>query len=322
MQPKLIIHGGAGNAVNDAAALAAIRQALHSIVGDVYTRLVAGADARAAVLQGCRLLENNPLFNSGTGSVLQSDGQVRMSAGLMDGTAQRFSGVINVGQVQHPIDLAQQLQQHRDHVLSDFGAAQLVRELGLPMYDPVTERRLREWMVARSHNFQVVSGSVAILGTTSDSAVDDELAPDPEDGRGTIGVVALDQDGNLAVGTSTGGRGLERVGRVSDAAMPAGTYASAAAAVGCTGIGEDIIDECLAARIVVRVEDGLSLQQSFERSLAECEKRQRDLGCIGIAADGAICWGKTSEVLLAAYQAGEAVGDTLDLLEAFAVGMA
>jgi asparaginase (EC 3.5.1.1) len=65
-----------------------------------------------------------------------------------------------------------------------------------------------------------------------------------EAGRGTMGVVALDSEGQLAVGTSTGGKGFERIGRVSDSAMPAGNYATHHAAVSCTGIGEDIIDEC------------------------------------------------------------------------------
>jgi L-asparaginase len=92
--------------------------------------------------------------------------------------------------------------------------------------------------------------------------------------------------------------------------------------VGCTGIGEHIIDECLAARIVVRVTDGLSLQQSFERSLGECDRRGRDLGCIGIAADGAICWGKTSEVLLATYHDGQALRDTLALPLGLVIGVA
>jgi len=96
MQPKLIIHGGAGNAIKDAAALTAIRQALHSIVEAVYAQLQGGCNALEAVREGCRLLEDNPLFNSGTGSVLQSDGQVRMSAGLMNGAAQRFSGLMSV----------------------------------------------------------------------------------------------------------------------------------------------------------------------------------------------------------------------------------
>ncbi|MGQ9836530.1 MAG: isoaspartyl peptidase/L-asparaginase [Cyanobacteriota bacterium] len=65
---------------------------------------------------------------------------------------------------------------------------------------------------------------------------------------GTIGAVALDQQGQIFVGTSTGGRGVERLGRVSDSTTPAGTHASTEAGVSCTGVGEDILDECLAAR--------------------------------------------------------------------------
>ncbi len=131
-------------------------------------------------------------------------------------------------------------------------------------------------------------------------------------GTGTIGVVALDARGCLAAGTSTGGKGFERIGRVSDSAMPAGNYATSLAGISCTGIGEDIIDECLAARIVVRVTDGLSLSAAFERSLTEAKRNQRDLGAIGIDATGAIAWGKTSEVLLAAYHTGEKIGDTIE----------
>ena len=94
--------------------------------------------------------------------------------------------------------------------------------------------------------------------------------------------------------------------------MPAGNYATAEAAVSCTGIGEDIIDECLAARIVVRVTDGLSLAEAMARSMREAAQRQRDLGAIALDATGAIAWGKTSEVLLAAYHDGQAIGDTLE----------
>lgn len=138
------------------------------------------------------------------------------------------------------------------------------------------------------------------------------LVTSSEARQGTIGVVVLDRQGRLAVGTSTGGKGLERIGRVSDSAMPAGNYASQYAAVSCTGIGEDIIDECLAARIVVRVTDGLSLGEAMERSMKESRDRHRDLGAIALDSTGAIAWGKTSEVLLAAYHDGKAIGDTLE----------
>jgi L-asparaginase len=303
MQPKLIIHGGAGSSLKGKGGLEAVRQSLHSIVKEVYSLLLQGTSAVDAVIKGCQLLEDEPRFNAGTGSVLQSDGQIRMSASLMDGTAQRFSGVINVSRVKNPIQLAQALQNESDHVLSDYGSTELLRELKFAIYDPLTDIRLQEWIQEREDNFRKkMAGVVA----------EHELVTSTEARRGTIGVVALDTQGRLAVGTSTGGKGLERIGRVSDSAMPAGNYASKYAAVSCTGIGEDIIDECLAARIVVRVTDGLSLAEAIERSMKECQEHQRDLGAIALDATGAIAWGKTSEVLLAAYHDGKEVGDTLE----------
>jgi L-asparaginase len=228
-----------------------------------------------------------------------------MSAALMDGESQRFSGVINVSRVKNPIELAQFLQDSPDRVLSDFGSLELVRELQIPLYNPLTDLRLQEWLQERQDNFKkTMAGVVA------------EIEPVPIStspaGYGTIGVVAKDIYGQLAVGTSTGGKGFERIGRVSDSAMPAGNYATNYAAVSCTGIGEDIIDECLAAKIVVRVTDGMSLKDAMQRSLAEAEKNQRDLGAIALDASGAIAWGKTSQVLLAAYHNGSEIGDTLE----------
>ena len=308
VQPKLIIHGGAGSSLKGKGGLEAVRQSLHSIVQKTFAALEAGATAEEAVLLGCRLLEDEPRFNAGTGSVLQSDGQVRMSAALMSGDRQRFSGVINVGQVQHPIELAQRLQEGADRVLSETGAALLAREQQIPLYNPLTDLRLQEWMQERQGNFDPDMASVIAepVGNAPESQ------PDGEAGRGTIGVVARDQQGRLAVGTSTGGKGFERIGRVSDSAMPAGNYATSLAAVSCTGIGEDIIDECLAARIVVRVTDGATLEAAFQRSCGEAHSNRRDLGAIGLDHNGAIAWGKTSDILLAAYHDGAAIGDTLE----------
>lgn len=306
VQPKLIIHGGAGSSLKGKQGAQAVRQSLYKVLEEVYALLLAGASAQGAVVRGCHLLEDDPRFNAGTGSVLQSDGQIRMSAGFMDGLNQRFSGVINVSRVQHPIELAQALQSSADRVLSDYGSAELVRELQVPIYNPLTEIRLQEWMQERQENFiREAAGVVA----------EQELVEDSNARRGTIGVVALDNQGCLAAGTSTGGKGFERIGRVSDSAMPAGNYASAHAAVSCTGIGEDIIDECLAARIVVRVTDGLSLLEAMKRSFAEAHQHKRDLGAIALDATGAIAWGKTSKVLLAAFHNGEQMGDTLDMAE-------
>ncbi|NET59039.1 MAG: isoaspartyl peptidase [Symploca sp. SIO2E6] len=298
LQPKLIIHGGAGSSLKGKGGVEAVRRSLNNIVEEVYSLLLAGTEASEAVVKGCQLLEDEPRFNAGTGSVLQSDGQIRMSAALMEGESQRFSGVINVSRVKNPINLAKVLQEYADRVLSDHGSAELLRELNLPVYNPLTDLRLQEWLEERQENFQRDMAGV--------------VAEESNSGRGTIGVVALDSQGCLAAATSTGGKGFERIGRVSDSAMPAGNYATSKAAVSCTGIGEDIIDECLAARIVVRVTDGLSLAEAMQRSFTEAKERQRDLGAIAIDTTGAIIWGKTCEILLAAYHNGERIGDTLD----------
>ncbi|MEA5533499.1 isoaspartyl peptidase/L-asparaginase [Crocosphaera sp. XPORK-15E] len=299
-QPKLIIHGGASSLVDDKGGLQKVRTSLHSIVTEVYQLLIDGETAIDAVVKGCQLLENDPSFNAGTGSVLQSDGQIRMSASLMEGLTQTFSGVINVSRVKNPIDLAKYLQTESDRILSDLGAIELARELQIPIYNPLTEFRAREWIAEWKDDFQ---GKMGRLFAHTESS---------EARRGTIGVVALDSQGRIAAGTSTGGKGLERIGRVSDSVMPAGNYATADAGVSCTGIGEDIVNECFAARVVIRVGDGLSLPNAMQKSMAECHKRERDLGAIALDHSGVISWGKTSEILLAAYHNGSTIGDTLE----------
>lgn len=303
IQPKLIIHGGAGLSLQDKGGKEAVRTALSGIIQQVYDLLLGGSSAVEAVIKGCQLLEDEPRFNAGTGSVLQSDGQIRMSASLMDGMNQSFSGVINVSRIKNPIYLAKELQQQTDRILSDYGAAELSRELNVPIYDPLTDLRLQEWMEERKENF-----SSKMAGVIAER-------------RGTIGVVALDNQGRIAAGTSTGGKGLERIGRVSDSAMPAGNYANTFAGVSCTGIGEDIIDECLAAKVVIRTTDGLSLAKAMEKSIAEAGSRNRDLAAIALDHQGNIVWGKTCQVVLAAYHNGQAIGDSLDAGETDSLGL-
>ncbi len=305
-QPRLIIHGGAGSSLKDPSRADRVRQALYAVIDPVYEMLLGGASAKEAVIEGCRLLEEDPTFNAGTGSAIQSDGQIRMSAALMDGEAQSFSGVINVMRLAHPIELAEHLQGERDRVLDGPGAELLMRELGVPVHDPIVERRFRQWMRERERGFRKEAVEVVAGG---------EAEPDEDDdrGRGTIGVVAFDQNGHLAAGTSTGGRGFERVGRVSDSAMPAGNYADRNCAVSATGIGEHIIDACLSARICVRVADGMGLEDALERSFDEADAKKFSFGAIAIDKDGRIGWGKTSDILLAAYRVGDEIGDTISL---------
>ncbi len=291
MSPKLIIHGGAGMALDSSKDPDKVYRSLRHVVDSTYHQLQLGCTAEAAVVLACQQLEDDPLYNAGTGSVLQADGQIRMSAALMTSAQQSFSGVINTTRVQHPIQMAQALQSSPDRVLAETGAAELARELQLPLYDPMTPQRLQEWL-------QLIETSTSSRMKTSVTV-------------GTVGAVALDQSGQLAVGTSTGGRGFERIGRVSDSAMPAGTYANAYAAVSCTGVGEDIIDEGLATRIVIRVTDGMVLSESMAKSFTEARSRQREFGAIAIAANGDIAWDTTMDLILAAYHTGDEIKFTL-----------
>lgn len=297
VKPKLIIHGGAGNSLAGKGTILEVRKCLYSILDAVYPLLQQGGTAKEAVVKGCKLLEDEPRFNAGTGSVLQSDGQIRMSAGLMDGSDHAFSGVINVSRVKNPIDLALALQSSKDRILSEYGCAEFMREFQIPIYNPMTDRRLQEWVEERHNDFQRKSANVLAGGSAR---------------HGTIGVVALDSHGRLAAGTSTGGKGFEKIGRVSDSPMPAGNYANDYAGMSCTGIGEDIIDECFAARVVIRVTDGLSLQQALDRSFKEATERKRDFAAISIDYTGTIGWGKSCDLLTAAYHDGDKIGDSLE----------
>ncbi len=278
----------------------AIRAALHRIVAEVFPLLEEGAGAEEAVVAACRLLEDDENFNAGTGAVMQVDGRVRLSASLMNGTEQAFSGVINGNRLRNPIELAQFLQSQHDRVLASEGVDELARELGMPLWDNVTTRRLKEWIADRERDFPRDVASVAA---------------ESEDARsGTIGAVALDENGRICAGTSTGGRGFERIGRVSDSATPAGNYATAEAGVSATGVGEHILDEALSSKIVVRVVDGASLEDAVRRSMDEGIARSRSFGAIAVGQDGSVVWGKTSEILLAACMMDDGtVADTLDV---------
>jgi len=289
MEPKLIIHGGAGLALSDPSRASAVRSSLAAIVEEVAQALGEGMSAVEAVVLAITRLEDDPLYNAGTGSVLQADGQIRMSASVMDGAQVKFSGVINVSGVQHPVLLAQYLQNSPDRVLSETGAQYLARELGQPPYDPTTPKRLEEWFTQKSAGITPKAGAVSM---------------------GTVGAVALDQQGRLSAATSTGGRGFERNGRVSDSAQPAGNYANGFAAVSCTGIGEDIIDEGVAVRVVVRVTDGMSLVDALAKTIQEAKVHNRDYGMIALDHLGTVAWDQNTPLLLAAYTGEQGVGFT------------
>ena len=256
---KIIIHGGFfSESTTDAQTKAAKQDALKAIVKDAYNFLQSH-NATRTVAYAVSLLEDNPLFNAGMGSQIQSDGKIRMSAALMDGTTQKMSGVINIEDVKNPIFVAEKLMPFDDRVLGGQGAIQFAREHGFEAYSTETADRRAEYEKKLASN-----------------------------GQGTVGCVAIDAEGKLAVATSTGGKGFEMVGRISDSATVAGNYANAFCGVSCTGVGEDIVSNATATKIVTRVTDGLAIADAFAKTFNELKPYDGFAGAIGIDASGNI----------------------------------
>jgi L-asparaginase len=257
---KLIIHGGFfSESLTNQEIKKAKQEALTKIVTLGHKHLQSHTAVETAVYT-VGLLEDSDLFNAGTGSQIQSDGKIRLSAALMDGKTMRFSGVINIEEVKNPICIAEKLLSYEDRVLSGKGAKDFARENGFGYYNPETLQRRKEYEKKLSDSIRL----------------------------GTVGCVALDVFGNLAAATSTGGKGFEIPGRVSDSATTAGNYANAAAAVSCTGVGEDIVSGAVASNIVTRVTDGMPIQLAAEKTLHELKPFNGFAGIIGISATGEI----------------------------------
>ncbi len=256
---KVIIHGGffSESSTNHETKIAK-QKALLRIVKDSYDYLKTHS-AVETVVYAVSLLEDDELFNAGIGSQIQSDGKIRMSASLMDGTTEKFSGVINIEEVKNPIQVAQLLMNVDDRVLGGSGATNFARQHGFEKFSTEIPQRRAEY-----------EAKVAALGT------------------GTVGCVALDANGKLAAATSTGGKGFEIPGRISDSATVAGNYVNQYCGVSLTGVGEDIVSGAVAAKIVTRVTDGFSLEKAFEKTFAELKPYDGFAGAIAIDNQGNI----------------------------------
>jgi L-asparaginase len=261
----------------------------------------ADGGARAATLDAIRALELDPSFNAGRGSRLQRDGAARLSAALMDGKRTRLTAIYNVQHCLHPSRLADALQERRERNLDGDGAKLLMEELGMPFDDVRTERNIKRWKKL------LESGDVADREGAIGNATEEDLAaakkeriPIPEELEkenkyGTVGAVACDTDGEIWACTSTGGRGHEAVGRVSDSPTPAGNYATPRVAMSATGFGEQILDMNVCGRIATRMDDGMDLEQALRRTFDEVADMEGLFGVIAIAADGTAGYAHTTE---------------------------
>ena len=275
---KIIIHGGFFSESNTNQEVKKAKQdALLEIV-TLGHKYLESHTAAQTVVYTVRLLEDCDLFNAGTGSQIQSDGKIRLSAALMDGKTQKFSGVINIEDVQNPICVAGKLMDYDDRVLSGKGACDFASQHGIAYYNPEIPQRRKEYEKKLSDSIRL----------------------------GTVGCVALDIYGDIAAATSTGGKGFEIPGRVSDSANTAGNYANAHAGISCTGVGEDITSGAVATKIVTRVTDGMPLALATEKTLLELKPFDGFAGIIGIANTGEIFHADTHPYMVWALHDGEA----------------
>ena len=211
------------------------RQGLIRAVSIGYGILIQGGSSVNAVVQAVTILEDTSVFNAGTGSSFNLEGEVEMDAAIMTGD-RKFGAVGAIRHVRNPIQTARYVMERTDHLLlCGNNAIRFARHMQQPFYDPRTREKRRIWQKARkelkSSHFKRLCGLTDLYGT--------------------VGVVAVDSKGLICVGTSTGGITLRLPGRVGDTPLPgAGTYADAHGGVSATGHGEEIMRNMIAFRAV------------------------------------------------------------------------
>ncbi len=279
----LAIHGGAG--VIERGSLTpekerAFRAAMLTAMdagANVLRRGGASLDAVEAVI---RVLEDDPLFNAGRGAVFTADGRNELDASIMDGNGRKAGAVAGVTRTRHPISLARAVMEKSRHVmLAREGADQFSVEQGLEQVDPSwfrTETRWQQLLDWRRDNARLI---------------------DPTHSRGTVGAVAIDVDGHVAAGTSTGGMTGKRWGRVGDSpVIGAGTFAAdGVCAVSATGSGEFFIRSSAARQVCDRIAWlNMSAQQAADATIADIGSIGGDGGVIVLDGSGNIAFAMNS----------------------------
>ncbi len=226
---------------------------MQNVLSTVGSMLESGITALEAVTIAVEMLEDEPLFNAGKGSVIAANGNITMDASIMDGKDGRVGSVVNVQKVRHPIRAAKSVLDNEWPVMLNSDAAdKYAIENGLEEVSQEwlkTELRVAQWQKWKDANSRP--------GSTDE---DDEAVLDHDIGMGTVGAVALDKNGNLAAATSTGGMTGKPDGRIGDTPIiGAGTWADNHVAVSCTGVGEAFIRACAAHEVSTRVRMGESL---------------------------------------------------------------
>jgi beta-aspartyl-peptidase (threonine type) len=239
--PAIIVHGGAGPIRDDS--LPARLEGCKAAALAGWKIVEQGGSSLDAAEAAVVVLEDNPLFNAGTGSTLNSLGKVEMDAAIMEGTNLRAGAVAAVPGIKNPIKLARRILEDGRHVmLACEGALLFARQIGfpeIPADELIVERMRQRW----------------------------------ESRHGTVGCVALDSAGKLAVATSTGGVFNKLPGRIGDSPLPGcGTYANSYGAVSCTGDGEAIMRVVMARDAVQLLQAGLEPSEAANAAVAKLEQ--------------------------------------------------
>ncbi len=260
---KLVIHGGAGVIERERSTPEQdreIRAGLDRALAAGEAILAAGGSALDAVERAACLLEDDPNFNAGRGSVFTYQGTNELDAAVMDGRCRDAGAVTGVTATKNPVSLARAVMEHSPHVfLSREGADQFSRDRGLEQAEP-------EWFATAERRRQL-----DVMRSDDSHYFDEELK------YGTVGAVAVDADGHVAAATSTGGLTGKRWGRIGDTPLiGAGTYADdRSGAVSATGAGEYFIRSVAAHEICARMRMlGESARDAADKAIA-------DIGALG-----------------------------------------
>jgi beta-aspartyl-peptidase (threonine type) len=236
------------------------RGALEESLEAGYRALSGGGTAVDGVVEAVRIMEDSPLFNAGRGSNFTARGRVSMDASIMVGDTLEAGAVAGVSTVRNPIRLARLVMEEGPYVMvSGEGAEELAERLGLPPEDPeffFTQRRWDDLQAAKAREArgQGRPNTVDMEGELEGEVDRGRADGGPTDQTGTVGAVALDLDGQLVAGTSTGGSANKKWGRIGDSpVVAAGTYAGSHCGVSSTGWGEYFIRHAVAHDIQARM---------------------------------------------------------------------
>lgn len=286
----MVIHGGAGTITRknmspekEAAYIAALTKALQT----GYDVLKSGKTSLDAVEATIHIMEDSPLFNAGKGAVFTHDGKNEMDAAIMDGKTMMAGAVAGVTTIKNPISAARAVMEKSEHVMMvGHGAELFAKQAGIEIVDPKYFYTKERWDGLQQAIKEDSTKSVLDHGNKKSM----KLGTINHDYKfGTVGAVALDKNGNLAAGTSTGGMTNKRYGRIGDSPIiGAGTYANnATAGISCTGWGEFYIRNVVAHDISAMMEyKNMSVADASRAALDKVGKMGGDGGLIALDAKG------------------------------------